>query len=60
MRILIDGTECKAEGTILSSVVSMGKDPDSYIYLIDGVPVPSDSSPPGDTLVKAVRVASGG
>ncbi|MFT0898350.1 hypothetical protein [Candidatus Methanoprimaticola sp. MG2] len=37
-----------------------GLTPDSYIYLVGGVPVPMDSVPSDDGEVRAIRVASGG
>ncbi len=45
--------------SIEKAVLSMGKNPDSYIYLIGSNPVPMDSVP-SDCKVRAVRVASGG
>ena len=57
-RIRIDGREHQFEGTILDFVLSMGGNPDSYLFLCNGVPVPVDSEPDSD--VEAIRVASGG
>lgn len=52
--------EVPAGTTIESAVVSEGLHPDSYLYLIDGKPVPMDTEVPEDAEVRAVRVASGG
>ena len=56
----IDGTEVESEGSILDAVESLGKNPDSYLYLQDGVPVPMDTEPQNGQKINAVRVASGG
>lgn len=61
--IIIIGGERKdiAAGiTLEAAVAGMGMNPDTYVYLIDGVPVPMDTVPAGDAAVKALRVASGG
>ena len=50
----------KAGGTIESAVLAAGKNPDSFLFLVDGKPVPMDSVLNDDTVVEAVRVASGG
>ena len=57
-RIRIDGQDHQIEGTILETVMSIGKNPDSYLFLCKGVPIPVDSVPSAD--VEAIRVASGG
>ena len=57
-RIRIDGQVHPIEGTILDTVMSIGKNPDSYLFLSKGVPIPVDSVPDAD--VDAIRVASGG
>ena len=57
-RIRIDGEEHQFEGTILDFVLSLNKNPDSYLFLCEGRPVPVDSVPASD--VNAIRVASGG
>jgi len=57
-RIRIDDEEHQFNGTILDCVLSLGKNPDSYLFLCDGKPVPVDSVPVTD--VNAIRVASGG
>ncbi|MBO4552513.1 MAG: hypothetical protein J5673_04885 [Candidatus Methanomethylophilaceae archaeon] len=57
-RIRIDG-ECFAiEGTVLDTVLSIGRNPDSYLFISDGRPIPVDSEPSDD--VEAIKVASGG
>lgn len=57
-RIRIDGRYRKFEGDILSFMLSIGKNPDSYIYTVNGKPVPMDSVPEGDVI--ALNVASRG
>lgn len=46
--------------SIEDAVRSSGLRPDSYLFLIDGTPVPMDVIPIDGTVVKALRVASGG
>ena len=58
--IRIDGEELEFDGTIESFVLGLGKNPDSYIFLIDGVPTPMDAQISEEAVVKAVRVSSGG
>lgn len=48
------------EGRIDEAVRSCGRFVDAYVYLVDGRPVPSDSSYSGEVTVSAFRVASGG
>lgn len=57
-RIRIDGVESEFEGTILDYMLSIGMNPDSYIYTKDGRPIPMDSIPDGDVV--AINVASRG
>ncbi len=57
-RIDIDGASHEFSGTILDFVLSIGKNPDSYLYICNGRPVPVDSVPSDD--VNAIKVASGG
>ncbi len=59
-KLRIDGKEYDSEGTIQSSVSSLGKKVDSYLYLITSVPVPMDTIPEDGSMVDAIRVASGG
>lgn len=58
--ISIDGSPFEFEGTILDAVMGMGKNPDSYLFLMGDRPVPSDLVPENGQKVKAIRVASGG
>ncbi len=60
--ILVSGEELRAkEGATIESVVSEnGLHPDSYLYLVDGKPVPMDTVIADGMTVKAMRVASGG
>ena len=55
----IDTTEVESEQSIERTILDMGLNPDSFIFLIDGDPVPMDSIPV-DRKVRAIRVASGG
>ena len=56
----IDDESIQSEGTIQSAVSGLNKNVDSYLYLIDGVPVPMDIEPEDGASVVAIRVASGG
>lgn len=55
----IDTSEIKTCLSIEEAILEMGLNPDSFIFLIDGNPVPMDSIPV-DFKVRAIRVASGG
>jgi sulfur carrier protein len=46
--------------TIQQAVSELGLHPDSYLYLVDGKPVPMDTVIADGMVVKAMRVASGG
>ena len=54
----IDGQELEFSGTILDLMLSMRKNPDSYLFMCKGRPIPVDSEPSDD--VEAIKVASGG
>lgn len=58
-KIKIDGKELEFDGDIGSFLLSMNKNPDSYLFLVDDRPVPMDTIPDNQT-VDAIRVASGG
>ena len=60
--ILVSGKTLDAvSGKTIEQVISEnGLHPDSYLYLIEGKPVPMDTIIQGNTVVKAMRVASGG
>ncbi|MDD4185163.1 MAG: hypothetical protein PHX75_00755 [Candidatus Methanomethylophilaceae archaeon] len=47
-------------GTLEETMISSGRSPDAYIFLIGGIPVPEDTVPAEGTVITAVRVASGG
>lgn len=55
----IDTSEIETRLSIEEAILEMGLNPDSFIFLIDGNPVPMDSIPV-DCKVRAIRVASGG
>jgi hypothetical protein len=57
-RIRIDGEELEFSGKLLDFLLSIRKNPDSYLYICNGKPIPVDSEPSDD--VEAIRVASGG
>ncbi len=46
--------------TIQQAVSGLGLHPDSYLYLVNGKPVPMDTVIEDGMVVKAMRVASGG
>jgi sulfur carrier protein len=46
--------------TVEAAVRASGKNPDAYIFLVSGTPVPMDTPIEDGMAVKAVRVASGG
>ncbi len=60
--ISVSGKSIEASsGMTIEQVISEnGLHPDSYLYLIDGKPVPMDTVVSEETFVKAMRVASGG
>ena len=60
--IIISGKELPAEpGRTIQQVISdNGYHPDSYLYMVDGRPVPMDTVITDPMKVTAVRVASGG
>lgn len=60
--IQISGQEHQvAEGkTVQQAVSDLGFHPDSYLYLVDGRPVPMDTVITDSMTVRAMRVASGG
>ena len=57
-RVSIDGTEYEFRGILLDFILSIGKNPDSYLYVCEGKPIPVDTAPEAD--VEAIKVASGG
>ena len=57
-RMRFDGQELEFSGTILDLMLSMRKNPDSYLFMCKGRPIPVDSEPSDD--VEAIKVASGG
>ena len=57
-RIRIDGDQLDFEGRLLDFLLSVGKNPDSYLFICNCSPIPVDSEPSDD--VEAIRVASGG
>ena len=60
--IQISGQEHQvAKGkTVQQAVSDLGFHPDSFLYLVDGRPVPMDTVIADSMTVRAMRVASGG
>ena len=50
----------EGEGRIDSILQSNGFYPDSFLYIMDGRPVPSDTEISDSQAVEAIKVASGG
>lgn len=46
--------------TLDEAIVSCGLLPNAFLYLMDGVPVPSDTVLGDGMEIKAIRIASGG
>ncbi|MCL2890502.1 MAG: hypothetical protein FWF40_01260 [Methanomassiliicoccaceae archaeon] len=46
--------------TIEDAMISLGKHPDAFLFLIDGKPVPMTTVLDNEMSVEALRVASGG
>jgi len=57
-RIRIDGEELEFSGKLLDFLLSVKKNPDAYLYICKGRPIPVDSEPSDE--VEAIKVASGG
>ena len=58
--VTVSGKVYEGDGKIDALMISWGFYPDSFLYIMEGVPVPSDTEISGDEKVDAVRVASGG
>lgn len=52
--------EVKASGTVAEAMNSLNIRPNAYLYLINGVPVPSDTILKEGMEITTLRVASGG
>ena len=57
-KIRIDGETLEFNGKLLDFLLSVNKNPDAYLYICEGKPIPVDSEPSSD--VEAIKVASGG
>jgi len=55
-----DSVEVSAGITVEKAVSSAGKLPDTYLYLLNGRPIPMTSTLDDGDVVEAVRIASGG
>ena len=60
IQVLGKNLEAESGKTIEQVISENGLHPDSYLYVIDGKPVPMDTVIQDTTVVKAMRVASGG
>ena len=58
--IKVDGEVFEGNGRIDDIMHSLGRHPDAFIDIMEGVPVPSDTEVGDGEKVDAVRVASGG
>ncbi len=58
--VRIGGKDYHGDGIIQDLMTSWGHNPDAYVFIMEGVPVPDDTEISGDEFVDAVRVASGG
>lgn len=62
VRIVMNGksAEVEASGTIADALRSLDIRPNAYLYLVNGVPIPSDTVLKEGMEITAMRVASGG
>lgn len=58
--VTVSGKSYGGDGRIDDIIIGLGMNPDAFIYIMEGVPVPSDTVVSGDEKVDAIRVASGG
>ncbi|MCQ2056187.1 MAG: hypothetical protein MJY64_01775 [archaeon] len=58
--LYLGGKKYNIEGTILDTVININLNPDSFLFLIDGILIPSDTVPEDGKEVEAIEVASGG
>ncbi len=60
IRIGKDNKDVRMGVTIESAMRSLGFHPDSFLYLLNGVPIPMDTPIEDGMAIKALKVASGG
>ncbi len=60
IRIGKDNKDVKVGATIESAMRSLDLYPDSFLYLLNGMPIPMDTSIEDGMAIKALKVASGG
>lgn len=53
-------TKVSTEGTVAEALLSMDVRPNTFLFLIDGTPIPSDTPLKDGMKIHAIRVASGG
>ena len=58
--ITVGGESIEGNGRIEDIMRSNGQRPDAFIFIMEGVPVPSDTEVGDGEKVDAIRVASGG
>ena len=58
--VTVGGKVYEGYGRIDELMLSWGFYPDSYLYIMEGIPVPSDTVVSDGEKVDAIRVASGG
>lgn len=58
--ITVGGTSIEGNGRIEDIMRSNDLHPDAFIFIMEGVPVPSDTEVGDGERVDAIRVASGG
>ena len=54
------GKEVPSADTVCDAAMQAGLNPEAYLFLVDGTPVPSDMPVADGMTVTAVRIASGG
>jgi sulfur carrier protein len=60
IRIGKDNKDVQVGATIESVMRSLNLYPDSFLYLLNGMPIPMDTSIEDGMAIKALKVASGG
>ena len=58
--VTISGKKYEGNGKLEDLIRKWGFHPDSFLYVMEGVPIPADTEIVEDDKVDAIRVASGG
>lgn len=53
-------TELEIKGTIADALRSMDIPPNTFLFLVDGIPIPSDTPLREGMRIQTIKVASGG